>query len=339
MKQKVSLADIAEKLNLSKTTVSWVLSDQGDKKGISAATQKKVFECAAELNYEPNYLARSLNTGNTKTIGLILPSISDAFYSSMAREIVLEAEKYGYTLMMCSSESEIEREEKMIRSFKTKHVDGIILAPTKYSKVEIENLIREGYPFVLFDRYFEELRTNYVIIENEQSSYELVKHLIAKGKKKIAIITVNPHLKIMDLRYNGYARAMREANLEINPDLYGAVPFADFERKLIDVFDKIYKAVPDVDGFFFTSHILALEAFNYFFERNIDIERGEGWAGLHNTRAFEVMAPEMSAAMMPVADMGRSAVRLLINNIEAKKEENITLQPEGQVFPCLMELR
>ena len=79
-----SLKDIACKLNLSKTTVSWVLSGQGDKKGISAETQSRVLACARSLAYEPNLLARSLNTGVSKTIGLILPSISDTFFAHIA---------------------------------------------------------------------------------------------------------------------------------------------------------------------------------------------------------------------------------------------------------------
>lgn len=91
-----SLKDIACKLNLSKTTVSWVLSGQGDKKGISAETQSRVLACARSLAYEPNLLARSLNTGVSKTIGLILPSISDTFFAHIADWIESEAEREGY---------------------------------------------------------------------------------------------------------------------------------------------------------------------------------------------------------------------------------------------------
>ena len=79
---KTSLKDIAETLKLSKTTISWVLSGKGDEKGISLATQEKVFQCAKQLNYQPNLLARSLNTGISGTIGLIIPDITDSFTPS-----------------------------------------------------------------------------------------------------------------------------------------------------------------------------------------------------------------------------------------------------------------
>ena len=111
---KTSLKDIAEELRLSKTTVSWVLSGRGNERGISQATQDRVKQCARRMNYQPNLLARSLNTGVSSTIGLILPSISDSFYSQVAREVEMEAERHGYSLMICSSESEGERENRMI---------------------------------------------------------------------------------------------------------------------------------------------------------------------------------------------------------------------------------
>lgn len=115
-----SLKDIACKLNLSKTTVSWVLSGQGDKKGISAETQSRVLACARSLAYEPNLLARSLNTGVSKTIGLILPSISDTFFAHIADRIESEAEREGYSLMIAGSNSETERENALIRLFRSK---------------------------------------------------------------------------------------------------------------------------------------------------------------------------------------------------------------------------
>ena len=114
-----SLKDIACKLNLSKTTVSWVLSGQGDKKGISAETQSRVLACARSLAYEPNLLARSLNTGVSKTIGLILPSISDTFFAHIADRIESEAEREGYSLMIAGSNSEPERENALIRLFRS----------------------------------------------------------------------------------------------------------------------------------------------------------------------------------------------------------------------------
>lgn len=227
-----SLKDIAETLNLSKTTVSWVLSGRADEKGISAATQQRVSRCAQRLNYRPNLLARSLNTGESGMIGLILPSISDSFYSQVAREVEMEVEEHGYSLMICSSESEPERENRMIRLFRAKQVDGLIIAPTVRSGEEIRRLVDESFPFVVFDRRFPKLDTHCVLIDNERSSYALVRRLTEDGFRRIAVITTNSHLETMDARRAGYGRALADAGIAFDESLYGEVEFARIRAEL-----------------------------------------------------------------------------------------------------------
>ena len=327
-----SLKDIAKKLNISITTVSWVLSDQGTQKRISKATQDKIWQCAKELNYRPNLLARGLNTGMTGTIGLILPSISDSFYSQVAKAIDLEAENYGYTLMIGSSESELERENRIIQMFKSKQIDGLIIAPTKYSEAEIKLLCEESYPFVLFDRYFEDMETNYILINNEECSYELVHRLILDGNRKIAILLTNPHLKIMEMRLNGYKRALDEAGIAFDPDLCGIVEFADFEKNIGAVLDNILEKRPDIDSIFFVTHVLAMDTFSHFQKRQINL-RDLDMACIHEIPAFHLLVPHMKIAKMPVMEIGRNAVRILHQNIVSKREMT-PVEKEALVLKC-----
>lgn len=239
-----SLKDIACKLNLSKTTVSWVLSGQGDKKGISAKTQSRVLACARSLAYEPNLLARSLNTGVSKTIGLILPSISDTFFAHIADRIESEAEKEGYSLMIAGSNSETERENALIRLFRSKKVDGIIIAPADASGREVDRLAESGCPVVLFDRCLAKTDAGCVVIDNEADSHALVRHLTARGFRKIAIITTFPHLPTMELRHRGYLRALAEAGLPADPRLYGEVAYAGYRQHVCDTLDRILARFP-----------------------------------------------------------------------------------------------
>lgn len=327
-----SLKDIAKKLNISITTVSWVLSDQGTQKRISKTTQDKIWQYAKELNYRPNLLARGLNTGMTGTIGLILPSISDSFYSQVAKAIELEAENYGYTLMIGSSESELKRENRIIQMFKSKQIDGLIIAPTKYSKAEIKLLCEESYPFVLFDRYFEDMETNYILINNEECSYELVHRLILDGNRKIAILLTNPHLKIMEMRLNGYKRALDEAGIAFDPDLCGIVEFADFEKNIGAVLDNILEKRPDIDSIFFVTHVLAMDTFSHFQKRQINL-RDLDMACIHEIPAFHLLVPHMKIAKMPVMEIGRNAVRILHQNIVSKREMT-PVEKEALVLKC-----
>ncbi|GHT63526.1 catabolite control protein A [Bacteroidia bacterium] len=337
----VLLKDIAKELGLTSTTVSWVLSGQGDKRAISLETQKKVMKYAKTVNYQPNLLARGLNSGKSETIGLVVPSISDTFYSSITKEIEHEAEKLGYSLIICSSESEKEREIRMINMLKSKQVDGIIIAPTKRSRKQFDTFLKESFPFVLFDRFFSDMDSNYVIIDNENSSCQLVKHLVEQGRKKIAIITTNPHLETLNMRYNGYKKALTDSGMEINPNLYGFVEYENYEKNIIPVLDNIFENVPDVDGFFFTTHILALEAFLYFHDRNIDINgKGYGLACIHEVSAFRILSPNISVARMPVEDIGKNAVRILYDNIEyVGKHKKQNYPCSKMILPCTLKLK
>src|SRR5690606_18481670 len=179
------------------------------------------------------------------------------------------ARNQGYALMISSSESDVDREEEMIRMFKAKRVDGIILAPTKRSKIEIQRLIDEEFPLTTIDRYFPELRASYTIINNRDSCYMLAKHLINKGCRKIALLTTNSYLTTMGQRREGVEDALRDSGLHLDPRLYCEVDFTGYERNVHRVLNNLFAEVPDVDGFFFTTHILALEAFQYYYEKGI----------------------------------------------------------------------
>lgn len=333
--KRTSLKDIAEKLQLSQTAVSWVLTGNGDRRGISKATQDLVRNCAAEMNYQPNLIARSLNLGKTKTLGLIIPSISDFFYSSIAMEIEQTASKNGYSLMIASSESNPEKEENLLRTFRSKGVDGIIIAPTKKSKNEIKRLIKEKFPIVSFDRFFPDLEMSSIVIDNKESSYKLVRHLIRKGCKKIAVITTNPHLITMCSRVDGYKQGLEEAGIDINPDLIGCVTYDKYELNIINVLDAIFEKEADVDGFFFTTHILALEAFLYFNKKGINFNEKFGLACIHSVSTFEILAPYINVAEMPVKEIGEKSVNILLESIESKKKTDAA-RPYNLVLPCTL---
>jgi LacI family transcriptional regulator len=341
---QVTLKTIAEQLNISIATVSWVLAGKGKDRKISPATQERILLCAESMNYQPNMLARALNRGVTNIVGLILPSISDSFYSAIAKSIELSLDKIDYSLMICSSESETLREKRMISMLKSHRVDGIIIAPTEVSKVEIQRLVDESYPLVLFDRFFTDIAANYVLIDNEESCFKLTDHLIRKGSRKIAFITTNPHLSNMDLRFKGYEKALKKHRIEVVPELIGEVVFHGYEKNLPATLDRIFHRIPDVDGFLFSTHILAIETFQYFREHHINYNRKFGLACIHEEPLFQDIAPHINVAMMPVAKIGKCIVDILAEQMKAKySPSKMQVKPmentNQSVLPCKLILR
>lgn len=248
---KVSIKDIAQALSLSKATVSWILSGQGPAKGFSDATIKRVKEYAESVNYRPNLLARSLSLGTTNTIGLIIPFIGDTFYAQLVQAIESEAARNKYVLIVCSSEGDGDKEYELVKMLRSKQVDGIVIAPTKISRKGVNLLLKDSLPFVLVDRYFPNVDTNYVIVNNSQCSYDLTYHLLKKGSRKIALITTDVHLYVMKQRIDGYRKALRDLGVSNDFELEIFVERQNYKADLVDKFDCLFEEVPDVDGFFF----------------------------------------------------------------------------------------
>lgn len=337
MPKKTSLQDIADRLGLSKTTVSWTLSGQGDAKGVKQETQEKVRQCAKEMNYRPNLLARSLWHGLSDILGLIIPDITDSFFSTIARQIELEAKTKGYSLMIASSESDQEREDELLSTFRDRQVDGIIIAPTQHSDLKIKAMLKEGYPITVIDRIFPELDVNSVSVNNRQASRDIISDMLQQGARHIAFITTNPDVYTMRERYLGYQDALAAYGLSADERLFGNVEFQHYEDMLTRVMDGILQDMPEVDAFFFTTHVLAIEAFHYFTERGIPYNTLYQLGCIHATSAFRVMAPDIRVARMPVDTIGSQAVSLLIDNInrhhagEVCPPQNITLDC---TYPC-----
>ena len=300
---KVSLKNIAEALNLSKATVSWILSGQGEAKGFSEATIKRVKDYAESVNYRPNLLARSLSLGTSNTIALIV----------------------------CSSEGDGDKEFELIRTLKAKQVDGIIIAPTKVSKKGIDLLSEETFPYVLVDRYYPNLPSNYVIVNNTQSCYDVVHYLGKKGARKIALLTTDIHLYVMKQRVEGYRKALQDLGLDSDLSLELFIERQNYQTDIMDKLDCLFQEVPDVDGFFFSTHYLALEAIRYFINHQIDYQHRFHLGCFHETIALDVLAPEMCVSRMPIDKMGVEAVKILLGNIQQGGDfsfRNVVLENE-----------
>lgn len=310
----VSIKDIANALNLSKATVSWILSGQGESKGFSEKTIKRVKEYAKSVNYRPNLVARSLSLGFSKTLWLVIPFLRDSYYAQMAYYIEKEAAKNGYSLIVCSSEGDGNKEYELIYTLIAKRVDGLIIAPTKTEVKGIKYLQKLDIPFVLVDRYYQNMETNYVIVDNFGSAYELVEALVNKGAEKIATLVTDAHLFVMKQRVEGYSAALREAGVKED---FALKVFVDRQNYRVDIDEKLdclFREVPDVDGFFFTTHYLAMAAIRYMVKRGVDYHRFK-MGVFHTMAGLDVLAPEMAATVFPIEELGAEAVDILLANI------------------------
>ena len=192
--KKIYLKDIAHSLKISKTAVSLVLNNKGDAHKISQQTQKRIIDFANKHNYKANHMARGLSRGKSETIGLIIPNISDIFYARIASTIEKKAKKLDYSVVFSSSNEDPEIEKEHIQSMLNKQVDGLIIASTQKNQEEIKRLSEMQFPFVLIDRYYPNMDTNYVIVDNHDGIKNVTQHLINLGNKRIGFVYQFHHL-------------------------------------------------------------------------------------------------------------------------------------------------
>ena len=218
MTQKaITIKDLAEKLNISVSTVSRALKDNPE---ISQQTRKTVQNLAKELGYKPNPIAVALKTHKSNTIGVVVPQIVNTFFATVVKKIEEVADKYGYNVLVSSSNESFEKEKKNISVFLANRCDGIILSISKAttSYEHIKQIQEMGIPLVLFDRTTKELDVSKVVADDADAAFKIVQHLIHGGAKKIALLTGPEQLSIGKNRMKGYLKAMTLNKLEINTD-------------------------------------------------------------------------------------------------------------------------
>jgi LacI family transcriptional regulator len=311
MKKKVSLKDIAKKLGVSTTLVSYVLN--GKMKGrISEETTAKILKTAASLNYRPNQIAKSLKTSKTNTIGLIVSDISNPFFSQLARIIEDEAEKNNYTVIFGSSDGSPERSQKLIHIFLDRQVDGIILAPVEQAESQIKELLKNKVPLVLIDRYFPEIEANYVALDNYQAAFRAVSHLIENKVKCIGMIGYDSSLFHLQERKRGYLDALKKNKLPHDISTLKMIRHNLGREAVEQAIDELLNAENPPDGLFFASNMIASQGIKYINTLSLRVPDDLAIVCFDETEAADLFYSPLTYVKQPLFEMGQSAIRILL---------------------------
>ncbi len=215
---RVSIKDIAKAAGVSHSTVSRALSDSSL---VSDVTKARVQHLAQEMGYSPNTLARSLVTRQTYTVGLVVTTIADPFIAEVVQGIEATAHDHGYTLILCNSGAEPEREIAAVEMLRSKRVDGVIVTSSRIGALYLHHLERIGVPIVLINNHNEQSGryTFTVTVDNCHGGHLATKHLIELGHRRIAHITAPADRSSAQDRMLGYHQALAEVGIEPDPTL------------------------------------------------------------------------------------------------------------------------
>jgi LacI family transcriptional regulator len=303
------MLDIAKKAGVSKATVSMVLNKRDE--NISSDTRDKILQITNDMNYIPNSLARSLSTKKTETIGIILPDITNPFFSEIARAIEDVANNLGYNVIFCDSDNEINKENKYVKLLVSKLVDGVIFIAGGESVHNLEILINNNVPFVLVDRYVEGFENFYgVYCLNKLGITEAVDYLVNKGKKTIAFVRGPHSVGISKQRLEGYIEAMKKYGL-FNEKLI-------FENEFtidggIETTKKILNLKEKVDSIIYSNDIMAFGGIKVLLKKGYNIPKDISIIGYDNIEISQFTEPELTTVSQPIYEMGKRSCELLIN--------------------------
>jgi LacI family transcriptional regulator len=318
MNKKVSLKDIAEQLGVSTALVSYVLNNKERQARVGDEMARKIRQLASSLNYQPNIIARSLQSGKTNTIAVVVADISNPFFSSIARIIEDEAMRHDYVVFFGSSDENADRSRRLIDVFINRGVDAFIIAPSENTEKQIQRLIKQQIPLVLIDRYFPSVKSDCVVINNFQAAYNATDHLIKGGRRKIAMMAYDTNMKHMQERIRGYRAALADSGIPFDDAWLTTVSYQDLASQIDQVIKNIVTPSSQIDGFIFATNSLAVLSLKTLTALGVHIPGDLAVVSFDESDAFDLFYPPVSYVSQSLYDIGKHAVELAMGKIRGE---------------------
>jgi len=319
MKIKATLKQIAKELNVSVSTVSKALNDSPE---ISEQTKIRIKEYAKLKNYKPNVIGLNLKNRKTKTIGVIIPNILNSFFAKVFSGIEKVADEKGYNVIMCISNESLEKEINTLEMLSNGTIDGFIVSVSEEAQKlqeynHFKEIINEGTPIVMFDRIADEVECDKVIVDDFDSAMNATQHLIDLGCKNIALFSSVDNLSVGKLRAEGYLKALKDNNIEINQNIILRTDSEDdLNSKIETVFDN-----NTIDGIFALEESDSVAALKIGLKKGYKIPEELSIIGFADgILASRRLSPSLTTVSQHGIEIGEVATKLLIDRLESKEE-------------------
>ena len=301
----IRLTDVAERADVSTATVSRVLNGLGP---TSEEVRARVLRAAKELDYHPNWLARSLRAKRTNTVGLVLPDIENPFFTSLVKGAERAAGTRGWNLILCNSDEDVEREEALVRTLAERKIDGLLLCAAA-GPHDFLARYRGHLPLVAVNRLIPGASVPSVTADNEQGAYDAASHLLAKGLRPLALLLGTPNLSTTEARLAGCRRAA---------EALGLAPEDMFLKVGYGRTDEGYKAAgecldetPRPRAIVAFNNLMAEAALRAIHDRGLRCPEDVALIGFDDFRSAAAMTPPLTVVEQDPVGMGEKAVEVL----------------------------
>lgn len=321
-----SIADIAQLAGVAKTTVSAVLNGRSEQYRISPKTQEKILGIVKEHNYRPNRVARSLRTNKTYSIGLIVPDLTNCFFSDLTTSIEAIAREAGYQVLIASSEDEKETEIKVIENFMDFSVDGMIIAST-LDDDELKSLITAEIPVVFIDREIPGNNYFSVTSDHYKGAREVIS-ILAEDCDEIAFIGRGLEISSAKDRYRAYEDVLKKNKISLNKDMIRFTPdlISNGKKSLENIENKLGR-LPK--GLYTSSYVLLMGCLEYLSEQYGEIPSDLKIATFDNTRELDFINVKIHSVSQDCLELAKASFSALMSYMSGKpKAATVTINPK-----------
>lgn len=327
---KVTMADVAKKAEVSKSTVSQFLNKRYEY--MSPETKTRIEAAIKELGYQPNYVARSLKQKRTSTIGVIVANIMHRVSTEVSRAIEDFFHERSIHVILCNADDDAEKEREYINVLRAKQVDGLILFPTGGNLDLYQQMEREKYPVVFMDRKIADVTIDTVVPNNREASYEAIKHLIELGHERIAAITPPLTISPRAERLEGYYEALKKHNIPLCEAYVKSVDIHDVKREL----EQMFALTSPPTALFAANDLVAMEMLEFLKERHLSLATDTAFVVFDNLAFASIFQPSITTVSQPAFQMGEKAAEILFQKMEQSHTDPL---PTEHIFPCELIIR
>ena len=323
MKKKILIHDIAKHLDVSIATVSLVLNGKAKEKRISDLLAEKVLKYVEEVGYKPNQLAKSLRTGKTHVIGLVIEDIANPFFATIAALIEKKALARGYRILYCSTNNDPAKTRDLLTMFQERHVDGYILALPGGVEAEVRALVRGGKALVLFDRLLPGVQANAVVVDGATGMYEATQHLLSQGYRHIALFLPQSKQTQLAARAQGYAHALRERDLT---PLVQEIAFPQEPEQILEEMLAFFEVHPGCEAVLFATNYLGVYGLEALRRLGRDIPSQMAVISFDDNDLFRLYSPPITVVAQPMEAMAEDIISTLLTSLENPSETGRIVQ-------------
>lgn len=322
---KITIYDVAEKAGVSIATVSKVINNTGR---ISEKTRKKVMQIMDELEYQPSVVASALSGKSTFTLGLTLPDLANPYFAELARAIEDQGRKHGFNVFICSTDNDADKEEEYYQLFMKKRVDGIIMVSRDKQNVVVKKILSEKVPLVMIAREIFSAPVTSVMVDDYYGGMQAGQHLLQQGHQNIAVIVENLTELGSKERLRGCVDAMKEAQLELDPQLVieGGYTLESGKAAMKQLLQQKQRPT----AVFACNDILAIGAIQAVREGGLKVPDDISIVGYDNTILAAIIDPPLTTVAQPMQEIGERSVALLVQQIQSKEtvRQRVLLMPD-----------